>query len=331
MTDKIKDLIIFFVSFFEKKSVVINVLTGMFYEKRKKDRQTNKKTEFAKPTVTENNAATDDNVTLEKTDDIEINGKEKLIEILNQCNIEKGDLLLVHSSMDGLKSLNLTPDEIIDVLMQLIGESGTLVMPAFPFFRSKDGKMVYNHKLKVCNTGLLPTTFLFRPGTIRSKFPYQSLAANGPMAEEMFIHELEDNKSMGKKSAWYYLYQHSAKILFLGSSSIGSNTMVEHMLPDIVGDKWRVKDWYKRKTILCKYEDGETEKEIQFQNYGQCKYYAKTYADNLLRRKKLLRTISVSPSVEIVDNAGTMIDLLLKMFRRGKTLYAFPPKKIKFR
>lgn len=47
-------------------------------------------------------------------------------------NIKKGDILLVHSGMDGLESLGVDSTDIITFLKEIVGDSGTLVFPVYP-------------------------------------------------------------------------------------------------------------------------------------------------------------------------------------------------------
>ncbi len=55
--------------------------------------------------------------------------REKLRQDLSVLGVKEGDAVLVHSSMKALGT-KLSPEEVIDVLQEAVGESGTLLMPA---------------------------------------------------------------------------------------------------------------------------------------------------------------------------------------------------------
>jgi aminoglycoside 3-N-acetyltransferase len=114
--------------------------------------------------------------------------KKILFTQINKTNISEGDLVIVHSSMDSLNRFDISPKDIIDFLLKLIGDTGTLAMPAFPFYKKgiiNNDKIenLYNTRLKLCSTGMLPNIFLRYPKVVRSKFTYNNLSAVGPLED----------------------------------------------------------------------------------------------------------------------------------------------------
>ena len=91
----------------------------------------------------------------------------KVIDWLKLQGIGKGDLLIVHSGYGQLECTGLSPEQIIDRLLELIGPSGTLAMPVIRRFKEykaakkagidlKEVVATYNVKKTMVSSGLLP-------------------------------------------------------------------------------------------------------------------------------------------------------------------------------
>lgn len=182
-----------------------------------------------------------------------------LFEHIKNYGIAKGDILMVHSSLDGLAALDMSAKEILDELFTMVGEEGTLVFPSMPQFTKTeniDGEDVpiYDIRRTLTWTGLLPNMFLRTKGTVRSALPFETLAANGYRAMEMFRSEHKADTPQGKYTAWEYCSDNHAKVLFLGVKPYHSLTEA-HMAEDLMSDSWPIKDWYEYKRYLVKSGD----------------------------------------------------------------------------
>jgi aminoglycoside 3-N-acetyltransferase len=108
--------------------------------------------------------------------------KDQVSDVLSRSGLKAGNHLLVHSSLRSVGPIEGGPNTLIEALLEVIGEAGTLAMPTFnyafplpePFF---DPKTVPS------KTGALTETFMYYPGTVRSLHPTHSIAARGEMAE----------------------------------------------------------------------------------------------------------------------------------------------------
>jgi len=56
----------------------------------------------------------------------------RLIERLRDLGVAAGDILIVHSDLNLLRRLGVRPAEVNAALLELLGSTGTLVMPAYP-------------------------------------------------------------------------------------------------------------------------------------------------------------------------------------------------------
>lgn len=174
--------------------------------------------------------------------------------------INEGDFLLVHSSMKQLHSFGVKPSELIKMFLDILGPSGTLVMPAFPKYsvnisldlNSSDKNRIYTYDLRrsMPSTGILPFKLMRLPGAVRSSFPLNSLVAFGSRAHEMFSRELADDfeSPCGINSAWNYCALHNCKILMLDVDLAHHLTMI-HVAEDSFEDSWNIPNWYRDRSF----------------------------------------------------------------------------------
>ena len=150
-------------------------------------------------------------------------GKKLIEETLREVGVEKGDIVLVHSDSTAImeitglkwaKVLNLIKDCFINVL----GESGTLIVPTFNWDFCK-GK-TYFHKTTPSQVGMFSNKVLFDKDSIRSLHPIYSFAGIGSSAKDLFSNI--SKSSYGNNSVFHKLHQKNAKII---SFCIDTNNM----------------------------------------------------------------------------------------------------------
>lgn len=268
---------------------------------------------------------------LKKGEVVEHNPQKMLdiFEYISGLGIKKGDILILHSSMEGLRSASPDPKVIIDYLLNLLGPEGTLVVPAFATANRKysaEKIPTYNPKKSLCWTGMIPNVFLTYPGVVRSSFPYNSLAALGAEAETMMENNLLGDTPHGTHSPWYYCISHHAKILYLGVNVAECNTML-HVVEDYYDEKWPIKDWYAEQKYLIKREDEKIEKTIRVCDAKWIKYNICYHYNGKLKRKKLLSESIVSDIiVGFTPDSKAVFDLMVDEVRKGKIRYRIPKK-----
>jgi aminoglycoside 3-N-acetyltransferase len=200
----------------------------------------------------------------------------QIIEVLKRNGVKKGGLIIVHSSYDALAGSGLSPSEIIDKLLDLIGEEGTLAMPAIRQYKEQPRKgkeyITYNMDNVVCtydvrktpiNTGFLPYYLMRRKGSVTSRHPCHTMTAYGPLAKPMMEHNLDGEKplSHGPNSSWKYCYDNNALVVGLGIDLVHYLSII-HLIEEIFGD-WPVKDWYRERKFKIIDGDYEIEKVVR--------------------------------------------------------------------
>jgi aminoglycoside 3-N-acetyltransferase len=183
--------------------------------------------------------------------------QNRFLRSLSSLGIKLGDTLIVHSSYSELKRFGMSPDQIIDSLLQLIGSEGTLIMPAIPIFRNRPLSVdrfklenyvktpIYDiNKSRIC-TGALPRALVKRPGSVRSRSPLNSMVVFGRNSASISDHLTFSGSSLpcGKGSVLANSLQYNPKLLFLGVDEVHSMTMI-HVVEDLNPERWPVKNWY---------------------------------------------------------------------------------------
>ena len=140
---------------------------------------------------------------------------EQLKQELLALGVQPGDVLLVHSSMKALGT-DRTPEEIINDLQTVLGEEGTLLLPALTYENVTPLHPVFeSEKTEPC-IGLLPRVFWRMPGVERSVNPTHSVCAWGKLAHTLTVGHAMDDSPVGPHSPFMLLPVYRGKLLFIG-------------------------------------------------------------------------------------------------------------------
>lgn len=117
-------------------------------------------------------------------------GEAQLVHSLQLLGLQRGDVLLVHSSLSRLGQVESGAKTVIQALLSVIGPEGTLVMPSFTLPRGSmleqvQSGRVFDVRTSKSDTGKITEEFRLWPGVIRSLHPTHSVAALGPLAEHL--------------------------------------------------------------------------------------------------------------------------------------------------
>lgn len=147
-------------------------------------------------------------------------GPQDIIRFLRRAGVEPGAMMMVHATFDGCRYFRGTAMDALRALHEVIGESGTLVMPALPFKgRTYDylaGDPVFDVRRTPARTGLLAELLRRTPGTCRSLHPTHSVVATGRQAEWLTADHQRDETPFGKHSPWQRMLDEDAWIVGLG-------------------------------------------------------------------------------------------------------------------
>jgi aminoglycoside 3-N-acetyltransferase len=145
--------------------------------------------------------------------------KEGVSAIFKKCGVSKGDSIFLHC--DALVTLGLQGSDVnermsvlFDGILELIGKSGTLIIPTFTYSATKGEIFDVDESQSV--VGLLTEYFRKLPGVCRSLNPIFSVASIGAMAETFKNSSFDD--CFGKKSSFALIHKMNTWIFTLGCS-----------------------------------------------------------------------------------------------------------------
>jgi aminoglycoside N3'-acetyltransferase len=172
-------------------------------------------------------------------------------ELLETLNISRGDVLYIHSSYTRIKNFGFSAIEIIDSIMNRVGEKGTVVFPSFTWNIEPDERpwkgyeLYFNSPIHFdvnqtpSNIGYLAELFRFCKGVKRSLHPFWSLCARGLLAETITQHPGSIpagwiDEPYGSQSAFRLLKENNVKIIGLGVTLNTTSLcpLVDHDLGD---------------------------------------------------------------------------------------------------
>ncbi|HEX6154957.1 MAG TPA: AAC(3) family N-acetyltransferase [Burkholderiales bacterium] len=174
-----------------------------------------------------------------------------LIDQLRALGVRPGGVLLVHSA---LSRVGVSPDELIEALLAVLGAAGTLVMPSM----ADDDDVPFDRGTMPCRAlGVVADTFWRMPGVRRSDNPH-AFAAFGPQAVHITRPHPVDIPH-GVDSPPGRVFQLDGSVLLLGVGHDCNTTL--HVAEAIAGVRYRQP---KYATVLengraRRYEYGETD------------------------------------------------------------------------
>jgi aminoglycoside 3-N-acetyltransferase len=143
--------------------------------------------------------------------------------LVNDLNLTSGDLVYVHSSMDGL-NLSFPFYRILFLIQEVIGNRGTIVFPTYPNHRMssydwlKQGN-VFDIRRTPSYTGILTEFARRQRKAIRSLHPTKSVCAIGPAAAELTSTHHLSPFPYDTNSPYYKLIDGGGKIIGLGTTT----------------------------------------------------------------------------------------------------------------
>jgi aminoglycoside 3-N-acetyltransferase len=130
---------------------------------------------------------------------------------LRALGLVEGMNLVVHSSLSSLGKVEGGADAVVDALLEALGKSGTLAMPAFYFPPPE----LFDPAVTPSRMGAITEAFRKRPGVLRSFHPTHSVAATGPLAAH-FVEAHKTATAFGIDSPLHRLAKSGGHVLLLG-------------------------------------------------------------------------------------------------------------------
>jgi aminoglycoside 3-N-acetyltransferase len=157
------------------------------------------------------------------------------------------EILMVHSSISDMRPMFAgTAQDVLTLLLRIVGAERTLAMPAFffgtpelyhrDFYRAHPR---FDVRRTPSQMGLVSELFRRSPGVMRSLHPTHSVCARGPLAKELVATHHLSPWACGELSPFGIMGRRKTAILGLGTEYYRSLTQV-HAMEEILGDQYPV-------------------------------------------------------------------------------------------
>jgi aminoglycoside 3-N-acetyltransferase len=173
-----------------------------------------------------------------------------LIVEFQAIGVKAGDTLLTHSSYKSFGGVEGGPQIVIDALLHVLGEEGTLIMPTFNFDFCKGQTWDVNETPS--HMGIITELVRKDPRSQRVFHPIYSFSAIGAQAD--FLTRERYKSSYERNSLFGKLRQLDGKIMVVGLSYNDSMTFFHHV-EELEGVDYR---YLKTFTGIVTDENGET-------------------------------------------------------------------------
>ena len=164
--------------------------------------------------------------------------QSQIIEQLKEIGLKSGEVVMLHSSLSKMGYVEGGAQTIIDSILKVIGDEGTLVMPAFPAIGFNYDYLMTDPVFDILNTpskmGVITEVFRKMKQVKRSLHPTDSVCALGNQADYLTKDHVNQLTPYNQNSPFYRLCELKAKIILLG---VDLNSLTNfHTLEDAVSD-----------------------------------------------------------------------------------------------
>jgi len=149
--------------------------------------------------------------------------ESQIVAHLQKLGVRPDGILLVHSSLSSLGYVSGGAHTVIRALLAAIGPDGTLVMPTHSWDVMEAGCREFDVRGTPSCVGAITEQFRKMPGVRRSLHPSHSVAALGPLAEQLGRNHEGCSTPCGEGTPYDTMLQRDGQILFLGTT-LESNT-----------------------------------------------------------------------------------------------------------
>jgi len=251
--------------------------------------------------------------------------QEDLKQSLLSAGIQPGDHLMVHASLSKMGFIEGGANTVVDVLKEMVGAEGLILMPTSPIARLQLDYVSANPLFDVLATpsamGKVSEVFRTSDGVVRSYHPTEPVAAWGAQAYEYIKDHTNKNTPYHWDSPYGKLIQHGGKILYIGVTLDNAGTHL-HTLEDAMDVEVPV---YYAQEFRLPVHDYEGKELIITTKVHNPEYSKKRRCDELLPmflREGVYREVYIGKAKTLVFDAKKMFDVMVSAFTdRGVTMY----------
>lgn len=270
----------------------------------------------------------------------------QLREYLKLIGVVPGALVMVHTSVRNVWLVTgeehspamAQPAEVASKLLRelldLLGDTGTLVMPTHPLYRRDPGYhssadksdlvLDYDPRKTPCRVGLANEIFRRLPGTERTLHPLDGVSVRGPKSADILRNNLNRSKPLphGVDSSYYRICQNRGIVVSFGIPLIEYFTLI-HTAEDIRDADWPVKNFFRERRFRVRINEEWDEWIVRERR----PLFARSYCEGQLRRDLLREGLLHEGHVGTIRvdwaNTGEVLEFLLSRNKNNSYPYYF--------
>jgi len=238
-----------------------------------------------------------------------------LVRDLEQLGVRPGDLIIVHSSFKSLGLPDVTPADVIESFLDLLGPDGTVMMPTFTYscVGVWNARPYHPAKTPGISNGILTETLRQYPGALRSGHPTHSMAAIGKHAEALTAGK-EGASALGRGSPCEVAIQLGAKILLLGVGNNRNSAMhYAEVVAELPYNDIPFREFWGRFALVDR--NGRIEQVPLAHEYPGCSG-SFSVADAYLRELGILKECKVAAADCMLMDAHAMVEAVARRLKR---------------
>lgn len=251
--------------------------------------------------------------------------QEYLESELKKIGIQAGDHVLVHSALSKIGYINGGAQTLVNALLKVITEQGTLLMPSFPASGRNKDYLEQLDAFDIKNTpsqmGKATEIFRLMSGVKRSFHPTDPVCAYGSEADYFTNSHFGEITPYTENSPFRKLCNKNGKILMLGTTLNGAGTNL-HTLEDAVDFKYPV---YDDKVFEVKMIDATGAVSSMKTKVHNPVYSAKRNCDALkpiFEKEGVLKNGMIGEANSMLIDANGMFNVMLNYYKNyGVTMY----------
>src|SRR5690606_31060472 len=189
-----------------------------------------------------------------------------LVTKMKELGLAKGSVVFIHSSMTEFYNYQGTAEELIQKIIDEIGEEGTLLMPAYPPRKNElikkaqsTNEVVFDVLKTPSGAGYLTEVFRKWPGVKRSINLQHSVCAYGKLADYFTNEHHLSIIAWDEKSPYYKIINENAIIFSFGLESYLRNVTLIHCTETFLKDKYLYFSSFFGKSIEYLYKNSNGE------------------------------------------------------------------------
>jgi len=161
--------------------------------------------------------------------------ERRLAACLEEVGVASGRIVYLQSAFGSLGYYPNGPVRFLRLLQRIVGPSGTVVMPSFPFGGAMEDFVAtrpeYDARVTPSRVGLLPEVARSQPGALRSCHPTHPVVAIGAAAGDIIEGHERCDSPQGEDSPFAKVVSEDALVLRLGTPAYPLCHRLQELVP----------------------------------------------------------------------------------------------------